>query len=230
MLRLTCLVAIGTVTFASSPLSGQTMSFTIAGDVERAVTWELDANPTVLLRDLLDHAGAGDQGNAVILHSSSPEQFFSEVVSPLMRGRGSRLSSGDIVIFHGRDNSQPASGNVVIIAGSDSVPRIVNLSPTGNTLGGLLTAIGAIYAPTARMQIVRTNYGSPSPMWLSAGDAIVHGDVLFFPPSVSLNPVRISRLFQTIAADPDSVDHVVKHVSTGALASPRSPRQIHRFD
>jgi len=193
MKRLSCLLGIAISACASGAATGQTANFTVAGDVDRPDTWALDQNQTVSLIDLLEHAGAGRQGSAIILRGRPPEQFFSEYVSPQMSDRGSLLTSHDIVIYHDRDRVRTAPRSVVILA--DAVPRIVNLAPGENVLGSLLVAIGARHSPDTRIPAIRTQQGRPDSIRLLPSDPIVHGDVLFLTPAVQLDPVRISQLF-----------------------------------
>lgn len=196
MERLTCLLTCTLLLGLSGTADGQTVQFTVAGDVQNPNTWvdtEIARGESVFLRDVLEKAGAMGDGSAVILRGSSLQNGVTEFVSAQMAGRGSQLTNGDIVVFHQTAATQPSKNNILLI--TDSIPHVVLLDDVGNQMRDLLALLHLPFPSQQTIPVMRTYKGSPVLRQIPPNGSLVHGDVVLLKSIASVDPARISQFF-----------------------------------
>jgi len=199
MERLTSLLTFALLLGLSGTADGQTVQFTVAGDVRNPNTWagiEIAQGESVYLRDVLEKAGAQGDGTAVILRGASLQNAVTEFVSAQMAGRGSQLTNGDVVVFHQIPATQASGKNILVI--TDSVPHVVLLDDVGNKLGDLLAHLHLPFSLHQTIPVMRTHQGSPVFRHMPPSEPLVHGDVVLLRSIVSVDSVRVSQLFGQI--------------------------------
>jgi hypothetical protein len=200
MERLTYLLTFTLLLSLSGTADGQTVQFTVAGDVQNPNTWgdtEIAPGESVYLRDVLEKAGAMGDGSAVILRASSLQNGVTEFVSAQMTGRGSQLTNGDIVVFHQTAATQPSKNNILVI--TDSIPHVVLLDDVGNQMRDLLAHLHLPFPSQQTIPVMRTYQGSPVLRQIPPNGPLVHGDVVLLKSIASVDPARVSQLFGEVS-------------------------------
>ena len=196
MERLTCLLTFTLLLSLSGTADGQTVQFTVAGDVQNPNTWvdtEIAQGDSVYLHDVLEKAGAMGDGSAVILRGSSLQNGVTEFVSAQMAGRGSQLTNGDIVVFHQTATTQPGKNNILLI--TDSIPHVVLLDDVGNQMRDLLAFLHLPFPSQQTVPVMRTYKGGPVLRQIPPNGPLVHGDVVLLNSIASFDPAQISQFF-----------------------------------
>lgn len=203
----------------TSSVHADTVRYTIAGDVPKPDTIEVDQN--LGLRELLLHSGSNAPGKAVIIRGSSHLAFVENVFAD-SAGPGSILVDGDVVVFH-RDQTTATMARHVILLGGD-VPTFARLEAGEYQLGALLNVLGRAVPAGNCVDVLRTEMGGTRRLHLPLHETVVHGDVLLLPMTAtgtSRSRQRVQNYPLTLLSD--SAPLQIRSASTIDSSLPSAP-------
>ena len=179
------------------------ITLTVAGDVDQPDTYVDDLQGPATVRDLLIRAGIEQesQGTACLFRGNPPQFVDSETIQATAVGRSQQLASGDVVIFHDVTKSSTDAENVVIATGG--MPRVVQLLEPETSVAELLEQLETDFTAKTRIPLLRTENGVHVPMKVKPDEFLAHGDVVQLSIVKNVDPVTISRLFAAPSPEAD---------------------------
>ncbi len=149
--------------------------FSVTGDVAAPQTYEYRPEDTVHTLDVLNSAGFGNQpGHALILRGDPPRAVAVDNIHQGMKGTGSILASGDLIVFRNSSSTPTGTPNALVLMGD--TPLVLPLADGGRSLGSLLKQLqisADVAAPT-----IRSAAGQAHTIRLTGEQQIQHGDIV----------------------------------------------------